>query len=117
MEEVEATKVRVFKLTYTNKAGEYVQTDAQSVEDQTNRSFGLSVEEAEDFGVKVEMMPEDFEMPEDRGFLAPVEVEQAVDSTGTDKTAPPPAITPPPVEDVAPAPAPAPPPPWAPAGS
>ena len=51
-----------FKLNYKNGSHEVVQTDAADVADQVNRTFGLTVEEAEAFGVSVEMLPDD---PED----------------------------------------------------
>lgn len=51
-----------FKLNYKNGTHEVVQTDAQTVEDQLNRTFGLSPEQAEEFGVSVELLPDD---PED----------------------------------------------------
>lgn len=46
-----------FKLNYKNGSHEIVQTDAASVEEQINRTFGLSPEEAAEFGVSVEMLP------------------------------------------------------------
>lgn len=51
-----------FKLNYKNGSHEVVQTDALTVEDQVNRTFGLSVKEAKDFGVGAEILPDD---PED----------------------------------------------------
>lgn len=48
-----------FKLNYKNGAHEIVQTDATTVADQINRTFGMTLEEAEAFGVSVEMLPDD----------------------------------------------------------
>lgn len=40
----------VFELTYRSGAKETVVTDAQTVEDQCNRTFGMTVDEAAEFG-------------------------------------------------------------------
>lgn len=47
-----------FKITYKSGATEEVSTDAVDAADQTNRTFGLTPEEAAEFGVKVEMLGE-----------------------------------------------------------
>ena len=43
----------VFELTYRSGAKETVVTDAQTVEDQCNRTFGMTVDEAAEFGAGV----------------------------------------------------------------
>jgi hypothetical protein len=52
----------VFKLFYRDGSSEEVTTDAVDVADQINRTFGLSPDEAEEFGVSALMMPEDHVM-------------------------------------------------------
>jgi hypothetical protein len=78
-----------FLLKYRSGASEYVQTDATSVADQINRTFGLSEEEAADFGVAVEMMPDDFEFVP--GMIPPPEAEAEAEP---EPSAPPPPAPP-----------------------
>jgi hypothetical protein len=54
---------RVFLIKYKNGSEQYQQSDAVDAADQINRTFGLTLEQATEFGVSVEMMPEDFQMP------------------------------------------------------
>ena len=51
-----------FRITYKNGKTEDVHTDAETVADQINRTFGMSVEEADDFGVGAEILPSDEEL-------------------------------------------------------
>jgi len=64
---------RFFLIKYKNGKEEYVQTDAANVADQVNRTFGMTVEQAEEFGVSVEMMGEGFVLP---GTEPPEELKQ-----------------------------------------
>lgn len=51
-----------FKLIYKNGKTETVQTDAVDVADQINRTFGLTPEEAEAFGVGAEMLDDSVDL-------------------------------------------------------
>lgn len=54
-----------FLITYRSGKTEEVVTDATTVEDQINRTFGLnSVADADDFGVHVEIVLSDEELAE-----------------------------------------------------
>lgn len=47
------SNTNVFELTYRSGAKETIVTDAQTVEDQCNRTFGMTVDEAAEFGASV----------------------------------------------------------------
>ena len=68
-----------FKLTYRNGNSELITTDAETVEDQCNRSFGMSLEEARDFGSNVEI----YEEP--KGAPTEKELQDLADQSDKDK--------------------------------
>lgn len=65
-----------FKLTYGSGVTEEVITDADDVADQINRTFGLTVDEAKEAGVSVELMAvgEGDQPPADDSLFTPAEV-------------------------------------------